>query len=48
VVVVAGAEYAVLDWLTVVGVLLAVEGGARDRLQVLVQRLQAGLSTGVA
>jgi hypothetical protein len=43
VVVVAGAAYAVLDWLTVVGVLLAVEGGAKERLQTLVQRLQAGL-----
>jgi hypothetical protein len=44
VVVVAGPEYAVLDWLTVVGVLLAVEGGAKARLEALVQRLQAGLA----
>jgi hypothetical protein len=43
VVVVAGAAYAVLDWLTVLSVLLAVEGGARERLQMLVQRLQTGL-----
>jgi hypothetical protein len=41
-VVVAGGEYAVLDWLTVVGMLLALEGGAKERLQALVQRLQTG------
>lgn len=48
VVVVAGAAYAVLDWLTVLGVLLSAEGGARERLQALVQRLQAGLLVGEA
>jgi len=39
---VAGAAYAVLDWLTVGGVLLSLEGDAQERLQALVQRLPAG------
>jgi hypothetical protein len=46
VVVVAGGQYAVLDWLTVAGVLVGVDGAARERLQALIQRLQAGLGAG--
>jgi Transposase DDE domain len=48
VVAVAGSEYAVLDWLTVAGVLVGVEGAARERLQALIQRLQAGFLGGQA
>ncbi len=46
VVVVAGCQYAVLDWLTVAGVLVGVDGAARERLQALIQRLQAALGAG--
>jgi hypothetical protein len=43
VVVRAGSDYAVLDWLTVAGVLVGAEGAPRERLQALIQRLQAEL-----
>jgi hypothetical protein len=46
VVAVAGSEYAVFDWLTVAGVLVGADGGARERLQTLIQRQQAELLGG--
>jgi hypothetical protein len=43
VVVVAGSQYAVLDWLTVAAVLVAAEGAAQERLQAVIQRQRAAL-----
>ena len=43
VVVVAGSQYAVLDWLTVAAVLVAAEGAAQARLQAVIQRQRAEL-----
>ena len=43
VVVVAGSQYAVLPWLTVAEVLVEAEGGARARLQAVIQRQRAEL-----
>ena len=43
VVVVAGSQYAVLDWLTVAAVLVAAKGGAQERLQAVIQRQRAEL-----
>jgi hypothetical protein len=42
-VVVAGSQYAVLDWLTVAAVLVAAEGAAQERLQAVIQRQRAAL-----
>lgn len=43
VVVVAGSQYAVLDWLTVAAALVAAAGPAQERLQTVIQRQRAEL-----
>ncbi len=41
-------DRAVLDWLTVAGVLVEAEGGAQERLQTVIQRQRAELLSGRA